>query len=592
MLRLSLLVPVFFPFFTLLATGPVNAKEAKSYVEHCPGNTLQEISLSFWSAWTEYHALSQINQGDAPYRTHLVGSQDKTQTQHTFRQCLSKINKGNEPGIERDAMHWIVEHEAMRLSNPVLQLNFSTVYSWLDQYRVAVSSQPWQTEEGQLAYPKHVKALPLYIQSQTDTLRQAALNKQVQSCEATKRHLAAMKHHLTDDNFYFSVLAPFQAPEEENIQDVSAAVKSLEEYTDVLENVYLPACREQPSVYHWPEGENAYAEALRYYTSTALSADTIHQIGLSHVALLMSQVDMIRTQPDFMSKYPSHSASSLFDRLRDDPELGFDSAEAMLEQSAYWGEVIRNENRGGFTVPDDFPVLKTQPVPASIAAGSAEAMYQTGSDGLSGTMYINTSNPGKSRRYALPVVVLHEGFPGHHYQVFDKFRNEALSLVRKKYYFHALGEGWALYTESLTPELLPDVAADLPHPDLLQIGVLSYDLLRAVRLVVDTGLHAKGWSRNQAVRYIVEHTAVAEFEAKNAVERFISLPGQATSYKIGQIAIVDAQRSAKLDLGENFDAQRFNQAVLHRTSLPLTLFEVSIRDWVETERRRILAAKQ
>lgn len=551
----------------------------------CPGDTPAEIGDSFWVAWSDYYALSNINQGDAPYRTDLVGTRTEQEVLTTFNACLSKLDKIKTVAADDDldALKWIARNEAARLNNPILALNFSTVYSWLDLYRVAVSSQPWHTEEGQSRYPEHVDLLPDFINSQTEILRHAAEHKQVQSCAATQHHLSAIQHSLAQDRFYFTVMAPFNTPEEKHINAADRAVKALKAYADTLENVYLPACRDEISVYAWPDGKKAYQEALRYYTSTDLTAEQIHQIGLKQVSQLMAEVDRIRLQPSFYKKYPSESPRHLFQLLRDDPELGFQSQEDMLQQSASWGKLIRDGKRGGFAVPDDFPELLTSAVPEAIAANSAEAMYQTGSDGTAGTMYINTAHPEKSRRYLLPAVVLHEGFPGHHYQMFAKLRNQDLIHVRQKYYFHAMGEGWALYTESLTAKLLPEVSHALPHPDLLSLGALSYDLLRAARLVVDTGLHAKAWTRERAVDFIVSNTAVPEVAAKNAVERFISLPAQATSYKIGQLAILDARASVEAVLGSHFNEARFHEAVLHRTSLPLTVFARSMQAWAMAE---------
>lgn len=577
-LRLSF----FFVLLSLLSTmRQAYGTEASDNPWTCQAGTLTEIESQVLNAYREHYPNTDINQGNTT-RVEWHRKRSTGEISNYLKSC--EMHLSDHPNSDEKALlKWVIAHEVNRLHNGVLLLPFSTVYSWLDQYKVAVNGQTWQSEGGRARFVEHLRLLPLYVLQMQEVLRDGVRRQQTQSCEATLYHVDAITHEIESERFSAFLRLHLPTPSANEQALITNATSTLQAYLTTLVEEYKPHCRVSPSVSAWVNGLTDYAQAISYYTSTSYSPDEIHAIGLNTVDALLQKVEQIRLTPSFLKQYPSESVRDLFALLSQAPELGFDSADTMLQEAKNWISLIRSEQRGGFMVEADFPELHVASFPEAIARSSAEAMYQTGSDGLHGTMFINTAHPKKSRKYALPSAVLHEGFPGHHYQVFTRLRDNTLSDLRRQYYFHALGEGWALYVESFAPTILPELRRELPHPALLELGVLSYDLLRAARLVVDTGLHAKGWSRDDAVRYLLNNTAITDLEARNAVERFISLPAQATSYMIGKQAILKQKERAIDKLGENFSLQEFNQAVIKHSTLPVVLFHNRMDAWLDSE---------
>tara|TARA_B100000949_G_scaffold228515_1_gene236181 strand:- start:2659 stop:3324 length:666 start_codon:yes stop_codon:yes gene_type:complete len=215
-------------------------------------------------------------------------------------------------------------------------------------------------------------------------------------------------------------------------------------------------------------------------------------------------------------------------------------------------------------------------MPDYVAEKAPAAYYLQGGD-AGGTVSINTSNPTERNIHSLPALLLHEGLPGHHYQIYTKLQNKSVPPYRSNYYFQALTEGWGLYAEGYGEKLIENYSV------LDQIGEISMELLRAGRLVVDTGIHTMGWSREQAVNYLTQNTAESDIVISNEVDRFISLPGQATTYKVGHLAIMAERSKSETSLGVNFNEKTFNDAVLQRLELPVEAFQKAMERWTEKQ---------
>ena len=372
--------------------------------------------------------------------------------------------------------------------------------------------------------------------------------------------------------------SPFLAPLGDG-PDREAALAVLEEvvhpallaFADGLESDVLPAARpdDRIGLVHLADGPEIYAQALRQHTTTTLDPDTIHQIGLDVIASLTEEYATLGT-----ALFGTSDLTEVFRRLREDPALRFDTGE---DARVHAEECIQ---RAAAVVGDWIGRNPVKPcvvsaMPAAAAAGMTVAYYQppAGPEAPHGTYWINTTGPVPSR-YESEVVAFHEAIPGHHTQIalqaeldLPRFRQAGLLLG-------GFQEGWGLYTERLCDEM------GLYSDDLARLGMLAMDSLRGCRLVIDTGVHHLGWSRQQALDYLLANAPVTEDFAAAEVNRYCVYPGQACAYMIGRHEIVRLRRLAEHKLGERFDLKAFHDVVLGQGSVPLSVLAANVEAWL------------
>ncbi len=324
---------------------------------------------------------------------------------------------------------------------------------------------------------------------------------------------------------------------------------------------YLPKARTTLAAEAMPDGKAWYREQIRKYTTLDLSPDEIHAIGLREVASIRAEMDGIIRQVGFRGSFAEFLAY-----LRSDPRFYAKTPQALLDRAAWIskrvdgeiGKLIGTLPRGRFTIV---------PVPPDIAP------FWTAGRGGADTYWLNTYDLPSRPLYNLPALTLHESAPGHALQGSLVREQGAVPDFRKEY-ISAYGEGWGLYSEWLGKEM---GIYETPYEDF---GRLTYAMWRACRLVIDTGVHHKGWTRDQALAYLRDNTALSEHEVTTEVDRYISWPGQALSYKLGEITIMRLRREAEAALGPKFDVRGFHDAVLAQGSLPLPVLESQIRAWI------------
>ncbi|MFN3946245.1 MAG: DUF885 domain-containing protein [Allosphingosinicella sp.] len=343
---------------------------------------------------------------------------------------------------------------------------------------------------------------------------------------------------------------------------------------DFLRDEYLPAARESVGLTQMPGGAMLYDMAIESSTTLPLTADYVHQLGLSEVARIRGEMDAIRQEVGFQG-----DLAAFFEHIRTDPRFKPESAEA-LTQGYY--EIGRKVDQRIGTLFRTLPrtPLEIRPYPDFIAPTAAGASYQQGApDGSRpGVFYFNTYDLPSRITTIMETLYLHEAAPGHHFQVSLAQENEALPNFMRFGGNTAFVEGWALYAEKLGPEL------GLFTDPYQRFGHLDDEMLRAMRLVVDSGLHAKGWSRDQAIEYMLSNSAMGRTDATAEVERYIAIPGQALAYKIGQLKILELRARAREALGDRFDIREFHEQVLGTGALPLTVLEAKINDWIAGKR--------
>ena len=334
-------------------------------------------------------------------------------------------------------------------------------------------------------------------------------------------------------------------------------------------------------IWRIPDGDKIYAAALHSNTTTDMTADEIHNIGLSEVARIEQEMEAILVAQGLTEG----SVSDRVKQLMTDPAQQFaNTDEGREEMLAYLVEL----NAGMMALaPDYFITIPKQPleivrVPEYSQDSSPGGYYNPPAlDGSRpGRFYINQKNTADNPRWTLPTLLYHEGAPGHHFQLSASQLIKDVPLLRKVSPFSAYSEGWALYSERIAKTDMNMYATD-PLGDL---GRLQAEMFRAVRLVVDTGMHAKRWSREQAIAYMLEKTGNTEDEVTREIERYVVWPGQATAYKTGQLAILRMRARAEAALGDKFDLKQFHELILGNGAMPLGILEETVDEWIEKEK--------
>ncbi len=363
-------------------------------------------------------------------------------------------------------------------------------------------------------------------------------------------------------------------------------VPAYERFAEFLETEYLPACRETVGISDGVDGVAAYEFALREHTTLEISADEVHRIGLAEVARIRAEMlDTIRRTDWFETNGSGfESGDELFDAftgfLRTDPRFYFDTEEELLAGYRALAKVIDPEMVKLFNNLPRMP-YGIAPIPRFAAKFSPTAYYYSGSveEGRAGYFMANTSELDQRPKYDMVALTLHEAVPGHHLQnaLHDEMDN--LHPVRRSMSFTAFGEGWGLYAERLGLEIGDDPERGLYADPYDDFGRLNFEIWRAIRLVVDSGLHAKGWSRQEAIDYMRANSGATETNIVNEIDRYIGWPGQATAYKIGELKIRELRAHAEEALGDRFDMRAFHDELLSLGSVPLPVLEEHMRRW-------------
>jgi uncharacterized protein (DUF885 family) len=370
------------------------------------------------------------------------------------------------------------------------------------------------------------------------------------------------------------------APEQKVLQDDARkvirerVVPSYREFARFFGEEYLPGTRESIAAADLPDGKAYYDFVASTFTTTDLTADQIHRIGLMEVARIRAEMEKVRDEVGFEG-----SLGEFFTHLRSDPKFFHDSPEALLEAYQAMSKRIDPQLVKVFRTIPRLP-YGVRPIPDNIAPDTTTAYYQPGAvDGTrAGYYYVNLYKPEVRPKWEMMALSLHEAVPGHHFQFARGMELPDVPMFRRVGYFVAYGEGWGLYAERLGYDM------GLYEDPYDRMGQLAYDMWRAVRLVVDTGMHSKGWSRQQAIDYFMDNAPKTEQDVVNEIDRYIGWPGQALAYKIGQLKISELRETAHRELGDRFDLREFNDAVLVTGSVPLQTLERHIRAWIDMKK--------
>ena len=422
------------------------------------------------------------------------------------------------------------------------------------------------------------------VMDQTIALMEAGMRLGIMPPKITMQRVPdQIKKQLTDDPVQSLFYKPFgsmpasiDAAEQRRIQAQAKKVigdRILPAYQRLytfFTDTYLPACRDTIAASDLPNGRAYYESVARRFTTTEMTPDEIHDLGLKEVARNRKEMDAVIQEVGFKGSF-----KEFLEYLRTDPKFYYDTPEALLEG------YLAVSKRIDPLIVELFGRLPrmpygVKPIPDAIAPDTTTAYYtRPAADGSRpGYYWVNLYQPETRPKYEMEVLTVHEAVPGHHLQIALQQELEALPDFRRYSGFTAFSEGWGLYSERLGYEI------GLYQDPYSRFGQLTYDMWRAVRLVVDTGMHYKGWSRQQAIGYFKDNAAKTEADIINEIDRYISWPGQALAYKLGQLKLLEMRARAEQTLGAAFDVREFHDIVLGQGAVPLSVLENIVDDWL------------
>lgn len=435
-----------------------------------------------------------------------------------------------------------------------------------------ITDRPFRTEEDYRNYLTLLSETPVYFEQQTENM-EAGLARGFTPAKVAidGRDISIAAVAEEEDPTELSLYDPFEEMPDALPDDVKAALReeaieviesdvipAYAEFLDFFRTDYLPNARTTLGATEYPDGEAYYDWKVRQYTTLDMTPDEVHEIGLKEVAKIKAQMFEVMEEAGFEGDF-----AEFLTFLRTDPQFYAETPEEYLYTAAWISKQFDGKVNDYFGRPPRSR-FTISPFPPEIAP------YTTGAAGGRFTYWLNTYNLSSRPLYSLRALTLHESAPGHAWQQSAAAENADHPDFRREVYISAYGEGWALYCEKLGVEMgMYETPYDM-------FGMLSYQMWRAARLVVDTGLHSKGWSRERAVKYLVDNTAIGEHEIGTEVDRYITNPGQAVSYYTGMMAIEESRAKAETALGPDFDIRYFHDTILSLGGVPLPVLKARI----------------
>ena len=421
---------------------------------------------------------------------------------------------------------------------------------------------------------------PRFNQENINLMKAGLKAGYVHHCESFKNYHQSISQHIVKTPQQSALFEPFtrfpntfsqqqkSAYSQQGKQLIaSAIIPAYQNFYDFFVNEYMPQCRKEPGIASAKGGLDYYAFTANYYTTTDATPKEIHELGLSEVKRIRAEMQAIIDQVGFKGSY-----GEFLQFLATDPQFYAADKQDVLEKTAY----ITMKMYG--KLPTFFGHLprNTFTIKGNASRG---AFYMPPPDSRTPGTYFLTSVPAQQPLYNLEALSLHEAVPGHHLQNAVAMELDVAEF-RRTLSHSAFSEGWGLYSERLGKE------AGFYQDPYSDFGRLGYEMWRAVRLVVDTGIHAFGWSRQQAIDYLAQHTALTEKSVADQIDRYISWPGQALSYKMGEIRIRALRAKAEKQLGAKFDIRSFHDTVIGQGSLPMAVLEDVINDWISAQKAK------
>ncbi|WP_339692629.1 DUF885 domain-containing protein [uncultured Parasphingorhabdus sp.] len=466
-------------------------------------------------------------------------------------------------------------------------INFTNRGGWHQNFASMQNNLPFRNAQD---YRTYINRLKQYAQVNDQSI--AVANKAlaggfVQPCVSMEGYETSISGLITDDVRESRFFQPFTRKVPEGMDPevfeglagsamttIGALINpALQKHYDWYTKSYAPNCAKAPGVSAQPGGSKYYDFRIRQMTTTTKTADEIHNIGVSEVARIRAEMVEVAKEAGYDSR------EAFIEHLRTDPQYYAKTPEELMEKVARVTKIIDGK------MPSIIGKLARLPygikeIPAETAEGTTTAYYNPGSPdvGIAGFYYVNTSKLDQRPFWEIPALSVHEAVPGHHQQIALQQELDMPDFRKHGAFFTAFVEGWGLYSERLGIEM------DLYDTPAKNMGRLSYEMWRACRLVVDTGIHSKGWSKQRAIDFMTDNTALSEANIEAEVNRYISWPGQALAYKMGELKIRELRSKATRELGDKFDLRAFHDVVLGQGAVPLDMLEAQVNRWIEAQK--------
>ncbi len=521
------------------------------------------------------------------YRKQQAQFFDKYQTE------LSKVDLEKLSAEEKNSyeiIKWEIEVGKQILKQPTNLMplqQFWGTHLTMSQFASGTAAQPFKTEKDYHNFLKRIDLYSVWIDSAIVYMKKGIDKGMVLPKSLTIKVIPQFQEILTpkvEDNLFYSTIKTFPAnfteAQKSNLsKEYAAAIqeKLMPQYQNMitfLKTEYLPASRSTSGIGSIPNGKEIYAAYVKQWTTTTKTPNEIHKIGLKEVARLNAEMEKVKVQVGFKG-----TLKEFLNDVRNKKELKpFTTPEQVIANfQKIYATIKPNVDKLFSLQPKTkFEIRRTE----AFREKTASAEYVQGAvDGSRpGIFYVPIPNAREYNVLEDEDLFLHEAIPGHHFQMSLQQENTNLPNFRRYNWFGAYGEGWALYTESLGKEL------GLYKDPYQYLGMLNDEIHRAIRLVVDTGIHSKGWTREQAIQYSLNNEAESEASITSEVERYMAIPGQALSYKIGQLKIIELRQKASKELGAKFDIKKFHAMALESGVMPLALLENKINAWIQSSK--------
>ncbi|MEO7564630.1 MAG: DUF885 domain-containing protein [Sphingomicrobium sp.] len=573
---------------TILGTAPAMAGPTEDF------HALQD---RYWAAYLKASPLTATSVGVPTYDRQIdevgLAEQDRqAAAAQAFLTALDALPLQSLPSADQ-ANYSILHHQ---LANAVESNSFGSralAYGGRggphNYYAGMADQQPFRTRSDFDNYLARIALVPERMAAYTAMSVEAAKRGYTQPCVTMTNFEGTITGSIAADASKSRFYAPFAANRPASISAadwaamqtrardlITATINpSYQAFADSYQRDIKNKCRTDVAITALPDGKAYYDYLVRFHTTTDMTPEQIHALGLKEVARIRGEMDSVARKAGFASR------EAMIADMRTNPKYFAKTPEELMEAAALMAKTLDGKMPTLFGKLPRLP-YGVKPIPAETADGNTTAYYNGGSPdaGLSGTYFVNTTHLDQRPLWELPALTAHEAVPGHHNQI--ALQQELDQPAWRKYtsFFTAFTEGWGLYSERLGIEM---GLYDTPQKDM---GRLSYEMWRASRLVVDTGLHAKGWSKDKAVKFMKDNTALTDANIDAEVNRYISGPGQALAYKIGELKIREFRALSEKQLGDKFDLRRFHDAVLGQGSVPLDTLEAQIKAWITSEKAR------
>ncbi len=530
----------------------------------------------------EYNDQLQLEMTDS-YRTKQKAFFDKYETE------LSKVDEtklNSEEKISYEIIKWEVSIGKDLLKQPANLMpvhQFWGTHLTMGQYAGGTAAQPFKTEKDYRNFLKRMDLYAVWMDSAMVYMKKGMAKGIVLPKALTIKVIPEFQDMITakvEDNLFYTTIKTMpttfsEAVKKDLTDKYTAAINDkltprFNKMAQFLKEEYLPASRATSGIGSLPFGKELYGAYVKQWTTTEMTPDEIHTLGLKEVARLKLEMEKVKTEVGF-----NGTLFAFFEEVRNKKELKpFKKPEEVLANfESIYARIKPNVDKLFSLQPKTkFEIRRTEAFREK--SGSAEYIQGAADGSRPGVFYVPIPDIANYNLYGDEDLFLHEAIPGHHFQVSLQQENQQLPDFRKFNWFGAYGEGWALYTESLGSEL------GLYKDPYQYFGMLGNEMHRAIRLVVDTGMHTKGWTREQAIQYSLDNEAESEASIISEIERYMAIPGQALSYKIGQLKIIELRKKAEAKMGSKFDIKKFHEKVLESGVLPLALLEKKINGWI------------